>query len=150
VPTGWLSVIDGEMRGRGSVSVIHQDRDDVRDVAVLDAVVNNGDRKGSHLQRDRGGALWGFDHGVTFSADPKLRTVLWGWAGDPLRDVDVTRLERLQEMLGDPSSPLRTDLDRLLPGEDVRALDRRVTKLLRSRRHPRPSGGWPAIPWPAL
>src|SRR4051794_15014719 len=36
VPKGWLSVIDGEMRGRGSVSVIHQDRDDVRDVAVLD------------------------------------------------------------------------------------------------------------------
>ena len=50
-------------------------------MAVLDAVVNNGDRKGSHLQRDRVGALWGFDHGVTLSADPKLRTVLWGWAG---------------------------------------------------------------------
>jgi uncharacterized repeat protein (TIGR03843 family) len=150
VPKGWLSVIDGEMRGRGSVSVIHQDRDDVRDVAVLDAVVNNGDRKGSHLQRDRVGALWGFDHGVTFSADPKLRTVLWGWAGDPLRDVDVTRLERLQEQLDDASSPVRADLDRLLPADDVRALVRRVTKLLRSRRHPRPSGGWPAIPWPAL
>jgi uncharacterized repeat protein (TIGR03843 family) len=150
VPKGWLSVIDGEMRGRGSVSVIHQDRDDVRDVAVLDAVVNNGDRKGSHLQRDRVGALWGFDHGVTFSADPKLRTVLWGWAGDPLRDVDVTRLERLQEQLDDPSSPVRADLDRLLPADDVRALVRRVTRLLRSRRHPRPSGGWPAIPWPAL
>jgi uncharacterized repeat protein (TIGR03843 family) len=150
VPKGWLSVIDGEMRGRGSVSVIHQDRDDVRDVAVLDAVVNNGDRKGSHLQRDRVGALWGFDHGVTFSADPKLRTVLWGWAGDPLRGVDVTRLERLQEQLDDASSPVRADLDRLLPGDDVRALVRRVTKLLRSRRHPRPSGGWPAIPWPAL
>jgi uncharacterized repeat protein (TIGR03843 family) len=150
VPKGWLSVIDGEMRGRGSVSVIHQDRDDVRDVAVLDAVVNNGDRKGSHLQRDRVGALWGFDHGVTFSADPKLRTVLWGWAGDPLRGVDVTRLERLQEQLDDASSPVRADLDRLLPADDVRALVRRVTKLLRSRRHPRPSGGWPAIPWPAL
>jgi uncharacterized repeat protein (TIGR03843 family) len=150
VPQGWLSVIDGEMRGRGSVSVIHEDRDDVRDVAVLDAVVNNGDRKGSHLQRDRVGALWGFDHGVTFSPDPKLRTVLWGWAGDPLRDVDVSRLETLQELLDDGASPLRTDLDRLLPREDVRALVRRVTKLLRSRRHPRPSGGWPAIPWPAL
>jgi uncharacterized repeat protein (TIGR03843 family) len=150
VPEGWLSVIDGEISGGRAVSVIHEDRDDVRDVAVLDAVVNNGDRKGSHLQRDRVGALWGFDHGVTFSPDPKLRTVLWGWAGHPLRDVDVTRLERLQEVLDDPSSPLSKDLAVLLPRGDVRALAKRVTGLLRSRRHPRPSGGWPTIPWPAL
>ena len=102
VPDGWLSVIDGEVSGGRAVSVIHENRDDVRDVAVLDAVVNNGDRKGSHLQRDRVGALWGFDHGVTFSPDPKLRTVLWGWAGDPLRDVDVARLEALQGLLDDP------------------------------------------------
>src|SRR5436190_20598701 len=150
VPDGWLSVIDGEVSGGRAVSVIHEDRDDVRDVAVLDAVVNNGDRKGSHLQRDGTGALWGFDHGVTFSSEPKLRTVLWGWAGDPLREVDDQRLERLQELLDDPTSGLSVDLERLLPRGDVRALVRRVTVLLRSRRHPRPSGGWPAIPWPAL
>ena len=104
------------------MSVIHEDRDDVRDVAVFDAVVNNGDRKGSHLAARRVGALWGFDHGVTLSADPKLRTVLWGWAGEPLRDVDVARLERLQELLDDPASTLRADLARLLPRDDVRAL----------------------------
>ncbi|MEO7234678.1 MAG: SCO1664 family protein [Lapillicoccus sp.] len=150
VPPGWLSVIDGEISGGRAVSVIHEDRDDVRDVALLDAVVNNGDRKGSHLTRDRGGALWGFDHGVTFSAEPKLRTVLWGWAGDPLRDVDVDRLDRLQALLGDATSALSDDLARLLPADDVRALRRRVAKLLSSRRHPRPNGGWPAIPWPAL
>jgi uncharacterized repeat protein (TIGR03843 family) len=150
VPPGWLSVVDGEIRGGRAVSVIHEDRDDVRDVAVLDAVVNNADRKGSHLTRDRTGALWGFDHGVTFSAEPKLRTVLWGWAGDPLRDVDVERLERVQALLSDAGSALSADLARLLPADDVRALGRRVARLLRSRQHPRPSGGWPAIPWPAL
>jgi uncharacterized repeat protein (TIGR03843 family) len=150
IPPGWLSVVDGEIGGGRAVSVIHEDRDDVRDVALLDAVVNNGDRKGSHLTRDREGALWGFDHGVTFSAEPKLRTVLWGWAGAPLRDTDVERLERLQALLADATSTLSTDLERLLPGDDVRALTRRVAKLLRSGRHPRPSGGWPAIPWPAL
>ena len=150
VPEGWLSVIDGEMTGGRAVSVIHENRDDVRDVAVLDAVVNNGDRKGSHLQRDRVGALWGFDHGVTFSSEPKLRTVLWGWAGDPLRDSDVRRLERLQGLLDDNASPLCERLGELLPASDLRALRRRVAALLRSRRHPRPTGGWPAIPWPAL
>jgi uncharacterized repeat protein (TIGR03843 family) len=150
VPPGWLSVLDGELSGGRAVSVIHEDRPDVRDVAVLDAVINNGDRKGSHLARDGAGALWGFDHGVTFSPDPKLRTVLWGWAGEPLRQVDVHRLQRLSSLLSDAGSSVSTDLARLLPSRDVTALGRRVAALLRSGRHPRPSGGWPAIPWPAL
>ena len=149
VPQGWLSVVDGELSDGGSVSIVHEDKDDVRDVSVLDAVVNNGDRKGSHLIRDPSGRLWGYDHGVTFSADPKLRTVLWGWAGEPLRDVDVARLTRLQELL-EGESELMVDLVRLLPAVDVTALTRRIRMLLRSGRHPSPRGGWPAIPWPAL
>jgi len=150
VPAGWLSVVDGELSDGAPVTVIHEDRDDVRDVAVLDAVVNNGDRKGSHLVRDRAGALWGFDHGVTFSPEPKLRTVLWGWSGKPLREADLERLDVLRTLLGDVDSPLATRLSALLPVGDVRALRRRVTTLLRVGTHPRPSGGWPAIPWPAL
>ncbi|MDQ2781305.1 MAG: SCO1664 family protein [Actinomycetota bacterium] len=150
VPKGWMSVVDGEISGGRAVSVVHENRDDVRDVAVLDAVVNNGDRKGSHLVRDQNGALWGFDHGVSFSAEPKLRTVLWGWAGDPLRDLDLARLERVRDQLDDPASALATALHALLTREDRRALSGRVGSLLRSRRHPRPRGGWPPIPWPAL
>lgn len=150
VPPGWLAVVEGELAGGGAVSVVHEDRDDVRDVAVLDAVVNNSDRKGSHLVRDRNGALWGFDHGVTFSAEPKLRTVLWGWAGQPLRPRDVERLQGLRSLIEDPGSPLSLALARLLPARDVKALARRVNALLHTRRHPSPSGGWPAIPWPAL
>lgn len=154
VPPGWLAVVDGEIEGRRgrarAVSVVHEDRDDVRDVAVLDAVVNNGDRKGSHLIRDSRGALWGFDHGVALSAEPKLRTVLWGWAGQPLRDVDLARLDTLAGLLDDPASQLSTTLELLLPDDDVVALRRRVRRLRSSGRHPTPSGGWPAIPWPAL
>jgi len=150
VPEGWLSVLDGELTGGAPVTVVHEDRDDVRDVAVLDAVVNNADRKGSHLVRDRAGALWGFDHGVTFSPEPKLRTVLWGWSGKPLREVDLERLEIVRALLDDVDSDLAASLAGLLPRSDVRALRRRVTALLRVGTHPRPSGGWPAIPWPAL
>lgn len=150
VPEGWLSVLDGELTDGAPVTVVHEDRDDVRDVAVLDAVVNNGDRKGSHLVRDRTGALWGFDHGVTFSVEPKLRTVLWGWSGKPLREVDLVRLEAVAAFLDDLDSELATRLAALLPRGDVRALRRRTAALLRVGTHPRPSGGWPAIPWPAL
>jgi uncharacterized repeat protein (TIGR03843 family) len=147
-PPGWLTVFDGESVGRRPVTLVHEDADDVRDAAVLDAVLNNSDRKGSHLARDDAGTLWGFDHGLTLHADPKLRTVLWGWAGRPLRPSDLERLERLADELD--GSTLRTALDRLLPPDDVAALRGRVRRLVSGGVHPRPSRGWPSIPWPAL
>ena len=55
-------------------------------MAVLDAVLNNADRKGGHVLRGADGGIYGVDHGVTFNVDDKLRTVLWGWAGEPLTD----------------------------------------------------------------
>ena len=66
-------------------------------MAVLDAVVNNADRKGGHVLPRAGRArCYGVDHGVTFHVEDKLRTVLWGWAGEPLRRRGASRsLERL-------------------------------------------------------
>ncbi len=54
----------------------------LRRMAVLDAVINNADRKGGHILPTAGGHIHGVDHGVTFHAEPKLRTLLWQWAGD--------------------------------------------------------------------
>jgi uncharacterized repeat protein (TIGR03843 family) len=147
-PAGWLPAFDGETRGGAAVTIVHEDAEDMRDAAVLDAVLNNADRKGSHLVRDGAGVLWGFDHGLTLHVEPKLRTVLWGWAGKPLRASDLERLEHLAEELD--ASPLRTALDRLLPAEDIGALVKRVRRLAAAGVHPRPSRGWPSIPWPAL
>ena len=53
---------------------------------LLDAVLNNADRKGGHLLPTSSGHLYGIDHGVTFHAESKLRTLLWQWAGDPVTD----------------------------------------------------------------
>ena len=50
-------------------------------MAVFDVVVNNADRKGGHVLEMADGHRYGVDHGVTFHAEHKLRTVLWGWAG---------------------------------------------------------------------
>jgi len=150
VPAGYLPVVDGQLADGRWVSVVHEDHDDVRDAALLDAVLNNSDRKGSHLVRDTNGRLWGFDHGLTLHADPKLRTVLWGWAGDPLRPLDVDRLSTLAADLERPDSPLRLALAGLLPVGDLSALRDRVDGLLAGGRYPQPSGEWPAIPWPAL
>ena len=53
----------------------------LRQMSVFDAVVNNADRKIGHLLPMATGQLYGCDHGVCFSAEYKLRTVLWQWRG---------------------------------------------------------------------
>ncbi|HEX6054535.1 MAG TPA: SCO1664 family protein [Intrasporangium sp.] len=150
VPPGWIATFSGDTPSGQAVTVVHSTREDVRSLAVLDAVINNSDRKGSHCLRDTTGRLWAIDHGVSFHAQPKLRTVLWGWAGDPLVDGDLARLERLLDALDGATPGLTDALEGLLPHADVAALRGRVESLLRRRRHPRPSPGWPAVPWPPL
>ncbi|NHA68942.1 SCO1664 family protein [Phycicoccus flavus] len=146
VPDGWLVVLEGESTYGEPVVVAHSPEPVLRTVAVLDAALNNSDRKGSHVLRD-GDVVRGCDHGVSLSVEPKLRTVLWGWAGDELPEADLERLDRLDAALADG---LTDDLAPLLTVDEVGALRHRVTMLLRRRTHPRPRGGWPAIPWPAL
>ena len=72
------------MEGLGSddqpVAVIHADDPDLRSLAVFDVLINNADRKGGHILASAG-HVFGVDHGVSFHTDNKLRTVLWGWAG---------------------------------------------------------------------
>ena len=147
-PPGWHEVLDGETPSGSSVTVVHSGADDVRSLAVLDAALNNSDRKGSHCLRDASGRLWAIDHGVSLSAEPKLRTVLWGWAGEPLPAVELDRLEMLSDALATSGGLER--LGALLPEHDVAALIGRVHRLLRTGIHPHPSPGWPAVPWPPL
>jgi uncharacterized repeat protein (TIGR03843 family) len=147
-PDGWHAVFDGETPGGSAVTVVHSGADDVRSLAVLDAALNNSDRKGSHCLRDRAGRLWAIDHGVTFSPTPKLRTVLWGWAGEPIAEADLARLSRLSDALADEEP--RQRLLALLPEDDVDALGQRVRRLIDRGVHPFPSPDWPSVPWPPL
>ncbi len=147
VPEGNIVVLGGEDEDGSPVVVSHPDEPRLRSMAVLDAVINNSDRKGGHILLTEDG-LWGIDHGVSLHADPKLRTVLWGWAGEPLVDEDLARLARLSAALGEDA--VRTELVELITPRELAALEARVAELVRSGRHPDPSGGWPAIPWPPL
>lgn len=144
----WLPVFTGELPDGRPVVLAHADTAELRSVAVLDAVLNNSDRKGSHLLRDPRGHLWGIDHGVSLHESPKLRTVLWGWAGEPIAAHDLDRLGRLRDALA--TDPLRADLDELLTTVEIAALTARVSELLSAGRHPLPTPGWPSVPWPAL
>jgi len=125
--------------------LVRADLPPLRRMVVFDAVVNNADRKGGHLIPVPGGHVYGVDHGVSFHQQDKLRTVLWGWAGDPLPEEAVDGLSELRALL---EGTLDDRLSALLTRREVVAVRRRVDRLLTARRYPEPSGDWPAIPWP--
>jgi uncharacterized repeat protein (TIGR03843 family) len=146
---GWKAVGFAEVGEGRTALLVHADDPRLRRLAVLDAVINNGDRKGGHLLPTADGTLYAIDHGVTFNVDDKLRTLLWGWAGEPLPAEAVTALTTLATALADGGT-LATRLAELLTPAEVAALSGRVAALLRSGTHPVPSGDWPAIPWPPV
>src|SRR5579875_2457014 len=87
----WIDVDEGVSLSR---LMRRRDIEQLRRIAVFDAVINNADRKGGHLLPVPDGHVWGVDHGVTFSVEDKLRTVLWQWAGQRLTDEAHAVLER--------------------------------------------------------
>ena len=145
VPDGWRHVFDGLDGHDQEVSLIHENSPALRRIAVFDVVVNNADRKGGHVLAMPDGHRYGVDHGVTFHAENKLRTVLWGWLGERLTDEEVEGVSRVSEALW---TDLGERLGDLLTALEVDALAQRCDALLRRRTLPSPHGAWPAIPWP--
>ena len=132
------------------IAMVNEDDPRLRRVAVLDAVLNNTDRKAGHLLPVPGGHVHAVDHGVTFSIVPKLRTVLWAWEGEPFDGEEVAALARVAAALGSrrEPGPLATALAELLAAREIEATRARVAGLLDAGVFPSPSPDWPAIPWP--
>jgi uncharacterized repeat protein (TIGR03843 family) len=145
LPADWLQVLDALGADGEPVVLGHADDERLRRMAVLDVVLNNADRKGGHVLPGPDGQVRGVDHGVTFHTEPKLRTVLWGWAGAPLTDKELAVLEDLREEI---EGDLGAEMSQLVAPAEVRACRRRVEQLLRRGAMPYPADGWPAIPWP--
>ncbi|MDQ0814330.1 putative repeat protein (TIGR03843 family) [Streptomyces sp. B3I7] len=146
---GWKAIGFAEVEEGRTALLVHADDVRLRRLAVLDAVINNADRKGGHLLPADGERLYGIDHGVTFNVENKLRTLLWGWAGETLTDEALEVLRGLREGLGEGGALARR-LGELLTPAEVGATRARVEALLASGRHPEPGGEWPAIPWPPV
>ena len=122
-----------------------QDDPQLREVALMDAVINNTDRKIGHLLPDSNGHLYVCDHGVTFHIDDKLRTVLWQWAGEQINEAEIEALENLLQLL---SSGALDELNSLLTEDEIDALTLRINRLIASKKFPEPNPEWPHIPWP--
>ncbi len=149
---GWKPVaqvaVEDEKGGHRPALLVHLDSEPMRRVAVFDAVVNNADRKGGHLLPGSDGHVYGIDHGICLHTDDKLRTLLWGWAGEQLPDEAVETLRRLRT---DLDGGLGAGLTVHLTADEVEAVGDRIDGLLRDGKHPLPTQGRrPAVPWPLI
>lgn len=118
-------------------------------LALFDAIVNNADRKGGHCIVDERGHLWGIDHGLTFHPANKLRTVIWDFSGKPVPQHLLDDLQKLCAALDDTTSAYRVQLDPLIEPSEIKALTRRVHRILASGCYPEPGPG-PNYPWPPV
>ncbi|MFA5891986.1 MAG: SCO1664 family protein [Actinomycetota bacterium] len=117
-----------------------------RVVAAFDVVVNNADRKAGHCLLESGGTrLWAIDHGVCFHADPKLRTVIWDFAGESLPGSVVLDLERFVAMREGGDC-----LAQLLSPEEIDAVYARASALLAAGTFPDPPADRRPYPWPPV
>lgn len=148
-PPGWHLVLEAETYDGTPVALVHEDSEALQQMALFDIVVNNADRKGGHILRRPSGELVGIDHGLTFHEEPKLRTVVWGWAGSAIPEHLAAALAELRRKLAD-DAPVRSTLsEHLSPGE-YRALCKRIDDLLSQGIFPTPDDDYPALPWPPM
>ena len=121
--------------------------DDFRRFAAFDVLANNADRKAGHCLLDPDGTLWAIDHGVCFSLEAQLRTVIWDFAGEPLPAHIRDAVSRLVAPLR--KGALREEMLEHLAGEEVDAIADRAETLTGSGRFPMPGPGR-AFPWPLV
>jgi uncharacterized repeat protein (TIGR03843 family) len=116
--------------------------DQFRAMCAFDIVANNTDRKSGHVLVDKNSHVWGIDHGVCFSEDFKLRTVIWEFGGE---DITPQLLEKIKPLI--ETVPL--EVATLLSTQEVVAISERAKWLVEGARFPvDPSGRH--YPWPLV
>lgn len=146
VPPGWRTVLRAHDRFGDPAVLVHADHPSVRLMTALDVVLNNADRKGGHVLHGTDGNVYGVDHGICLHSEPKLRTVLWGWVGEPLPEDVVAMLKTLKSGLEGVSGTIAEHITTA----EVRALRNRLDDFLAAGEFPAPGTDWRAIPWPAF
>ena len=107
----------------------------LKTIACFDLIANSTDRKPGHLLLDSNGKLWSIDHGLTFHANTKIRTVIWDFGGQQIPKALLKRLETLRQQLLAPSTQVN-DLLELLQKDEAAALQERVDWVLSERIYP--------------
>ena len=141
----WCPVLAVRLSDGSDGVLAHRDGPALRRIALFDAVVNNADRKGGHLLPLADGHVLGIDHGLTFHAEDKLRTLLWGFAERGLEPAERAELTRLRE-----DQRLAAHLAELLSPVELAAFHERIDALLATDALPGPDGRMRPVPWPPI
>lgn len=131
-------------------TLLERHLEEFRTFAVFDILANNTDRKGGHCLEESGtGRVYGIDHGLTFHAHPKLRTVIWDFGGEAIDDDLLAGVARVVDDL-DSAGTLARALAPLIAPHEVRALSERARELLEVRTLPIADEGYHSVPWPLV
>ncbi len=126
---------------------LHEDgmgTEDLLTLCALDIVANNTDRKSGHCLLGSDGRVYGIDHGLSFHAQFKLRTVMWDYIGEPLPANVTAGLGKLV------SDGVPADVCSLLDGFEIDAVVARAAALLESGCYPDDDTGGRRWPWPLV
>ncbi|MCB8982879.1 MAG: SCO1664 family protein [Ardenticatenaceae bacterium] len=130
-------------------------RAQLQKIVLFDIIVNNADRKSGHVLLEESGnsdgsnRLWTIDHGICFHVEPKLRTVIWEFAGEPIPDDLLQTLRDFEEQLSTNGEGLLTGLASLLTRSEIAAMQKRAQRLVQNGRFNQPGSGR-HYPWPPI
>jgi len=119
----------------------HHDR--LRRMCAFDLLANNADRKSGHCLLGPDGLVYGIDNGLSFHVEPKLRTVIWAFAGQPIPDDLLVDIRRVFD------AGLPPALTALLTAGERKVLAARARAILNAGRFPRDDRGY-RYPWPEV
>ncbi|HEY3702144.1 MAG TPA: SCO1664 family protein [Acidimicrobiales bacterium] len=117
--------------------------DALKVIATFDLLLNNADRKSGHCLLGLDGRIWAIDNGLSFHPEPKLRTVMWDFSGEPVPDNLVADIDRV-------ARDLPMGLDSLLGPEELEGIQRRATAVVASPQFPAPAPERRPYPWPLV
>lgn len=119
-------------------------------ISLFDYLINNADRKGGHILLDSAQKLWLIDHGLCFSEEFKLRTVIWDFAGENIPDNLMIDLQNFYNKLRSDSYPLLFKLKRLLTNAEMQAMMSRTLDIIHTPEFPKPEETRRSYPWPLV
>jgi uncharacterized repeat protein (TIGR03843 family) len=118
----------------------HHDR--LKRICLFDLLANNADRKSGHCLICENG-IYAIDHGLTFHAEPKLRTVIWDFGGEPIEGPVLDDVRRVVD------AELPDALSALLTRDERKGLVARGRRLVDDGVFPVDSSGM-RYPWPLV
>jgi hypothetical protein len=121
----------------------NEDKQLLKPVMLFDLLINNADRKGSHVFFEDGTHhLYTIDHGICFHEEDKLRTVIWDFENQPIPDENLAPLSS--------TSNWSALLESYLTPNEIRALKLRAENLITSKIFPRAPRDRRAFPYPPI